>query len=96
MNGTGKTTTVAKMAERFKSQNYSVVIAAGDTFRAGAIEQIDRHAEALGIKIIKHQEGSDPAAIIYDAIQFAKAKHKDIVLADTAGRMHTTSTLWTS
>ncbi|HEX7628283.1 MAG TPA: signal recognition particle-docking protein FtsY, partial [Candidatus Methanoperedens sp.] len=88
VNGTGKTTTVAKMAERFKSQNYSVVIAAGDTFRAGAIEQIDRHAEALGIKIIKHQEGSDPAAIIYDAIQFAKAKHKDIVLADTAGRMH--------
>ena len=89
VNGTGKTTTVAKMAERFKSQNYSVVIAAGDTFRAGAIEQMDRHAEALGIKIIKHQEGSDPAAIIYDAIQFAKAKHKDIVLADTAGRMHT-------
>ena len=88
VNGTGKTTTVAKMAERFKSQNYSVVIAAGDTFRAGAIEQIDKHAEALGIKIIKHQEGSDPAAIIYDAIQFAKAKHKDIVLADTAGRMH--------
>jgi len=89
VNGTGKTTTVAKMAERFKEQGYSVVIAAGDTFRAGAIEQIDRHAEALGIKIIKHQEGSDPAAIIYDAIQFAKAKHKDIVLADTAGRMHT-------
>jgi fused signal recognition particle receptor len=89
VNGTGKTTTVAKMAERFKEQGYSVVIAAGDTFRAGAIEQIDRHAEALGIKIIKHQEGSDPAAIIYDAIQFAKAKHKDIVLADTAGRLHT-------
>lgn len=89
VNGTGKTTTIAKMAERFKSQNYSVVIAAGDTFRAGAIEQIDRHAEALGVKIIKHQEGSDPAAIIYDAIQFAKAKHKDVVLADTAGRMHT-------
>jgi fused signal recognition particle receptor len=89
VNGTGKTTTVAKMAERFKSQGYSVVIAAGDTFRAGAIEQIDRHAEALGIKIIKHQEGADPAAIIYDAIQFAKAKHKDIVLADTAGRLHT-------
>jgi fused signal recognition particle receptor len=89
VNGTGKTTTVAKMAERFKAQGYSVVIAAGDTFRAGAIEQIDRHAEALGIKIIKHQEGADPAAIIYDAIQFAKAKHKDVVLADTAGRLHT-------
>jgi len=89
VNGTGKTTSIAKMAERFKEQGYSVVIAAGDTFRAGAIEQIERHAEALGIKLIKHQEGADPAAIIYDAIQFAKAKHKDIVLADTAGRMHT-------
>ncbi len=89
VNGTGKTTTIAKMAERFKEQGYSVVIAAGDTFRAGAIEQIERHAEALGIKLIKHQEGADPAAIIYDAIQYAKAKHKDIVLADTAGRMHT-------
>lgn len=89
VNGTGKTTTIAKMAQRFKAQGYSVVIAAGDTFRAGAIEQIDRHAEALGIKLIKHQEGADPAAVIYDAIQFARAKHKDIVLADTAGRMHT-------
>jgi fused signal recognition particle receptor len=89
VNGTGKTTTIAKMAERFKEQGYSVVIAAGDTFRAGALEQIDKHAEALGIKLIKHQEGADPAAVIYDAIQFARAKHKDIVLADTAGRMHT-------
>jgi fused signal recognition particle receptor len=89
VNGTGKTTTIAKMAERFKEQGYSVVIAAGDTFRAGAIEQIERHADSLGIKLIKHQEGADPAAVVYDAIQFAKAKHKDIVLADTAGRMHT-------
>ncbi len=89
VNGTGKTTTIAKMAERFKEQGYSVVIAAGDTFRTGAIEQIEKHAEALGIKLIKHQEGADPAAVVYDAIQFAKAKHKDIVLADTAGRMHT-------
>lgn len=89
VNGTGKTTTIAKIAERFKEQGYSVVIAAADTFRAGAIEQIERHAESLGIKLIKHQEGADPAAIVYDAIQFAKAKHKDVVLADTAGRMHT-------
>jgi len=89
VNGTGKTTTIAKMAERQREQGYSVVIAAGDTFRAGAIEQIERHADALGIKLIKHQEGADPAAVVYDAIQFAKAKHKDIVLADTAGRMHT-------
>jgi len=89
VNGTGKTTTIAKIAERFKVQGYSVVIAAADTFRAGAIEQIERHAELLGIKLIKHQEGADPAAIVYDAIQFAKAKHKDVVLADTAGRLHT-------
>ncbi len=89
VNGTGKTTTIAKMAERFKEQGYSVVIAAADTFRAGAIEQIEKHAQSLGIKLIKHQEGADPAAIVYDAIQFAKAKHKDVVLADTAGRMHT-------
>lgn len=89
VNGTGKTTTIAKMGERFKEQGYSVVIAAADTFRAGAIEQIEKHAESLGIKLIKHQEGADPAAIVYDAIQFAKAKHKDVVLADTAGRMHT-------
>ncbi len=89
VNGTGKTTTIAKMAERFKEQGYSVVIAAGDTFRAGAIEQIERHADALGIKVIKHQEGADPAAIIYDAVQYANARRKDIVLADTAGRMHT-------
>lgn len=89
VNGTGKTTTIAKIAERFKGQGYSVVIAAADTFRAGAIEQIERHAESLGIKLIKQQEGADPAAIVYDAIQFAKAKHKDVVLADTAGRMHT-------
>lgn len=89
VNGTGKTTTIAKMAERLKEQGYSVVIAAGDTFRTGAIEQIERHADVLGIKLIKHQEGADPAAVVYDAIQFAKAKHKDVVLADTAGRMHT-------
>jgi fused signal recognition particle receptor len=89
VNGTGKTTTIAKMGERFKEQGYSVVIAAADTFRAGAIEQIERHAKSLGVKLIKHQEGADPAAIVYDAIQFAKAKHKDVVLADTAGRMHT-------
>ena len=89
VNGTGKTITIAKMAERFREQGYSVVIAAGDTFRAGVIEQLQSHAHALGVKIIKHQEGADPAAVIYDAIQHAKAKHIDIVLADTAGRMHT-------
>ncbi|MCX9014383.1 MAG: signal recognition particle-docking protein FtsY [Candidatus Methanoperedens sp.] len=89
VNGTGKTTTVAKMGERFREQGYSVVLAAGDTFRAGAVEQIDRHAQALGLRLIKHQDDADPAAVIYDAIQHAKARHIDIVLADTAGRLHT-------
>ena len=89
INGTGKTTTIAKMAHRLKSQGYSVVLAAGDTYRAGALEQIERHAENLDVKLIKHQQGADPAAVIYDAEQYAKAKHKDIVLADTAGRIHT-------
>ncbi len=89
INGTGKTTTIAKVAHRLKSQGYSVVLAAGDTYRAGALEQIERHAEKLGVKLIKHQQGADPAAVIYDAVQYARAKHKDVVLADTAGRIHT-------
>ncbi len=89
VNGTGKTTTVAKLAERLKENKYGVVIAAGDTFRAGAIEQLEKHAERLGIKMIKHQQGSDPAAVIYDAVAYAKSSKKDVVLADTAGRLHT-------
>ncbi len=89
VNGTGKTTTIAKLAERLKEKNYSVVIAAGDTFRAGAIEQLEKHAERLDVKMIKHQQGSDPAAVIYDAVVFAKSNKKDVVLADTAGRLHT-------
>ncbi len=89
INGTGKTTTIAKIAQRLTSQGYSVVLAAGDTYRAGALEQIERHAEKLGVKLIKHQQGADPAAVIYDAVQYARAKHKDVVLADTAGRIHT-------
>ena len=89
INGTGKTTTIAKIAYRLKNQGYSVVLAAGDTYRAGAVEQIERHAENLGLKLIKHQQGADPAAVIFDAIEYARARHKDIVLADTAGRIHT-------
>ena len=89
INGTGKTTTIAKVAYRLKNQGYAVVLAAGDTYRAGALEQIERHAENLGVKLIKHQQGADPAAVIYDAVQYARAKHKDVVLADTAGRIHT-------
>ncbi|WP_440952421.1 signal recognition particle-docking protein FtsY [Methanococcoides sp. FTZ1] len=89
INGTGKTTTISKMAKRLKDMKYSVVIAAGDTFRAGAIDQIAIHAERIGVKLIKHQEGGDPAAVVYDAVQHAKANRVDVVLSDTAGRMHT-------
>ena len=89
VNGTGKTTTIAKIASRLKENGYSVVVASGDTFRAGATEQIEKHAERIGVKLIKHQHGGDPAAVIYDAMQHATAQHRDVVLADTAGRLHT-------
>lgn len=89
INGTGKTTSIAKVAKRFKDMGYSVVLAAGDTFRAGAIDQLQIHAEKVGVKIIRHQEGGDPAAVVYDAVQYAKAHKVDLVLSDTAGRMHT-------
>ncbi|MCK5038633.1 MAG: signal recognition particle-docking protein FtsY, partial [Thermoplasmata archaeon] len=89
VNGTGKTTTIARIAHRLKKQGKSCVLAAGDTFRAGAIEQLTIHADNLGMKIIKHQAGGDPAAVAYDAVEHAKARFKDIVLIDTAGRMQT-------
>lgn len=89
INGTGKTTTIAKVATYFINEGYTPVIAASDTFRAGAIEQISHHAEKIGVKIIKHKKGADPAAVAYDAVEHAKAKGKDIVLIDTAGRMQT-------
>jgi len=93
VNGTGKTTTIAKFAKRLMDNGYSVVIAAGDTFRAGAIEQLEEHANRLGVKLIKHKAGADPAAVIYDAVRHAEARELDIVLADTAGRMHTKKNL---
>ena len=93
VNGTGKTTTLAKMAHMFKQNDFSVVIAAGDTYRAGSIEQLERHAEALGIRIIKQSYGADAAAVAYDAIAHATAKHIDIVLIDTAGRMQSNKNL---
>jgi len=89
VNGTGKTTTIAKVANYLKDQGYSSVLAAGDTFRTGAVEQLETHANRLGLKIIKHKAGGDPAAVIFDAVEHAKAHHRDIVLADTAGRLHT-------
>ena len=88
VNGTGKTTTVAKVGAYLKREGLSVVIAAGDTFRAGAIEQIDIHAERLGIRVIQHKQGGDPSAVIFDAVEYARAHGIDVVLADTAGRFH--------
>ncbi len=93
VNGTGKTTVIAKMAKYLMDKGYTVVLAAGDTFRAGAIEQLTIHANNLGVKVIKHQAGGDPAAVAYDAIEHAKAKHRDFVLIDTAGRMQTNRNL---
>ena len=89
VNGSGKTLAIAKIAYMLKKQGKSCVMAAGDTFRAGAIEQLEIHANNLDVKIIKHGPGADPAAVAYDAIEHAKAKHKDVVLLDTAGRMQT-------
>ena len=93
VNGTGKTTTLAKLAHLYKENGFSVVIAAGDTFRAGSIEQLVKHAERLDIRVIKHDYGSDAAAVAYDAIAHAKAKHIDIVLIDSAGRMQSNKNL---
>jgi fused signal recognition particle receptor len=93
INGGGKTTAIAKLANRMQKRGLSCVLAAGDTFRAGAIEQLTLHSEKLGCKIIKHQEGSDPAAVAFDAIEHAKARKKDVVLIDTAGRMQTNTNL---
>ena len=93
VNGTGKTTTVAKLAMRLRDAGLGVVIAAGDTFRAGAIEQLLVHGERLGIRVVRQQEGSDPAAVAFDAVEHARAKKLDAVLVDTAGRQHTNENL---
>ena len=89
INGTGKTTTIGKLANYYLKMGYTPVIAASDTFRAGAIEQVTYHADNVGVKIIKHKKGSDPAAVAYDAVEHAKAQGKELVLIDTAGRMQT-------
>ncbi len=88
-NGYGKTTTIAKIGYLLKNSGYSVVFAAADTFRAGAIEQLEEHGRRLGIKVIKQRYGADPAAVVLDAISHAESKGIDFVLVDTAGRMHT-------
>ena len=89
VNGSGKTLAIAKIATLLRKNGISRVMAAGDTFRAGAIEQLSIHADKVGVKIVKHGSGADPAAVAYDAIDHAKAKRKDVVLLDTAGRVQT-------
>lgn len=88
VNGVGKTTTIGKIANMYKQQGKEVVIAAADTFRAAAIEQLEVWADRAGVRIIKQQEGSDPAAVVYDAINACKGKYVDVLLCDTAGRLH--------
>jgi len=88
VNGVGKTTSIAKMAHRFMKQGNQVVLAAGDTFRAAAIDQLELHANRLKARIVKQKPNSDPASVLFDAIESAKAKGDQLVLADTAGRMH--------
>ncbi len=88
VNGSGKTTSIAKVAKYLQNNGLSVVLAAADTFRAAAIDQLQLHADKLGVKLIRHDYGSDPAAVAFDAIKHAEAKKNDVVLIDTAGRLH--------
>ncbi|MEF8779303.1 MAG: signal recognition particle-docking protein FtsY [Haloferacaceae archaeon] len=93
VNGVGKTTSIAKLSEWLAERGYSSVLANGDTYRAGANEQISEHAERLGRKLISHEQGGDPAAVVYDGVEYAKANDVDVVLGDTAGRLHTSDDL---
>lgn len=88
VNGVGKTTSIGKMAARIKGSNHKVLLAAADTFRAAAIDQLEIWSKRANVELIKHQEGSDPAAVVYDAVQAAKARKVDVLLCDTAGRLH--------
>lgn len=93
INGTGKTTTIAKIAKFLKQQKISCVLAAADTFRAASIEQIQKHGNLIGVKVISHAYGSDPAAVAFDSVKYAKKNFINCVLIDTAGRMHTSKNL---
>jgi len=93
VNGVGKTTTIAKLAHRLKKSGYRVILAAADTFRAAAIDQLEIWANRVGVEIVKHQPGADPAAVVFDAIQAAIARGADAVIVDTAGRLHTKTNL---
>lgn len=92
-NGSGKTTTIARLAHLLKQQGINSVLAAGDTWRAAAIQQLEKHGDALGVRVVKHDYGSDAAAVIFDAVKYAEANDLDVVLADTAGRAHTNKNL---
>ena len=93
VNGVGKTTTIGKLASYYKAQGKSVMLAAADTFRAAAIDQLEVWGERTGTRVIRHEEGSDPAAVAYDAVKAAKARNIDVLLIDTAGRLQTKSNL---
>lgn len=93
VNGTGKTTSTAKLAHHYKQQGRKVLLAAADTFRAAAIDQLQIWADRIGIDLVRHREGSDPAAVVYDAISAAQARGADLVLVDTAGRLHSKANL---
>ena len=93
VNGVGKTTTIGKLASRYKKEGKKVLIAAGDTFRAAAIDQLEVWANRSGVDIIKHQEGADPGAVIFDSIKAAKARNIDLLICDTAGRLHNKANL---
>ena len=93
VNGVGKTTSIAKLAHMYQKQGHEVILCAGDTFRAAAIEQLEVHAKRLGVRIIEQKNGTDPGSVVYDAITSAQAKGKGLLLVDTAGRMHTKENL---
>ena len=93
VNGTGKTTTIGKLANRWKKEGASVMLCAADTFRAAAIEQLEIWAQRNGVEVVKQKSGADPAAVVYDAVAAAKARSADVVIVDTAGRLHTKSNL---
>src|SRR5688572_10412399 len=93
VNGTGKTTTIAKLASRWKGEGKTVILGAADTFRAAAIEQLQMWADRVGVPLVKHKAGSDPAAVAHDAVSAAKSRNADVVIIDTAGRLHNKSHL---
>jgi len=93
VNGVGKTTTIGKLAHYYKEKGQRVLLAAADTFRAAAIDQLEIWGQRVGVDVIKHQEGSDPAAVAFDALNAARARRADLVIIDTAGRLHTKKNL---